>query len=344
MLTVTDYHIEKMISQPVSGPHSPNSQEDIRARRTPHDVRLAKAVKETGWPLLKTWEAAPLEAGSVIIYSHNLFHRGNHRRDSHENWARNPRYMFRFFIFRTHEPAPIPKTAAAAEHMENTIDRLTGVDLREASSEWSEGVIDRSDITAVWAYHSSWLRNCGEVVPTCTASILRIDLVAQQQQSEAKLLMRLSRQLERKHQPAEVARIGAAYKLAALASSSSASAGALGVLGAGIRSERESVRRAAMYGLAAVGAGRATQVLLDASTSDVKWVRKAAVFGLGECGAPRQVVLTALVNRLDLAKESSVYVRSVAAAAIGCVMRRAAAAATHAHAIDAATESFVKMM
>ena len=80
----TDYHIEKMISQPVSGPRSPNSEEDIRSRRTPHDVRLAKAVKETGWPLLKTWEAAPLKAGSVIIYSHNLFHRGNHRRDAHD--------------------------------------------------------------------------------------------------------------------------------------------------------------------------------------------------------------------------------------------------------------------
>jgi hypothetical protein len=42
-----------------------------------------RAVEETGWPLLRTWEATPLEAGSVVIYSHNLFHRGNHRRDEH---------------------------------------------------------------------------------------------------------------------------------------------------------------------------------------------------------------------------------------------------------------------
>ena len=316
-LLATDYHIEKMIAQPVSGPTSPNSQRDIRERRTPHDIRLATAVEETGWPLLKTWEAAPLQAGSVIIYSHNLFHRGNHRRDAHEGWKSNPRYMFRFFVFRTHEPTPTLVPAAAPEHMNHSIDWLTGVDVSEASS----------DITVVWEYQSTWLRNYGGSSPPAS--------VPPQQQSVATLVKRLAKQLEMKHQPAEVARIGAAYKLAALASSASGSQPALAILGKGIRSERESVRRAAMYGLAAVGSGRATQLLLHASTSDVKWVRKAACFGLGECGTPTQAVLTALVDRLNLSKESSVYVRSVAAAAIGCLIRRAAAAAA---------ETFVRML
>jgi hypothetical protein len=200
LLLVIDYHIEKMISKPVSGPRSPNSQEDIRGRRTPHDARLAKAVRETGWPLLETWEASPLEAGTVIVYSHNLFHRGNHRRDEHETWASNPRYMFRFFIYRTHDPVPAAAAATLAtctaelepEHHwrpPSGQDPLTGVDLQDVSS----------DITAVWTYHSHWLRTGGAVSPSAP---MKEDV-------EARLVRRLSVQLQRKNQPAEVVRIGA---------------------------------------------------------------------------------------------------------------------------------------
>ena len=137
--------------------------------------------------------------------------------------------------------------------------------------------------------------------------------------------------------------VGTGYKLAALATCS-ASTAALNVLSTAMRSERESVRRAAMYGFAAVGGGRATELLLDASTSDVKWVRKAATFALGECGATTPAVLRALTDRLSLANESSVYVRSVAAAACACLVRRAAAATAAAYATGAAARSFVQLM
>ena len=71
-----------------------------------------------------------------------------------------------------------------------------------------------------------------------------------------------------------------------------------------------------MYGLAAMGGWEAAAVLLQQVDSDAKWRRKAAVFALGE-GAPLTApVVEALCRRL--AQESSVYVRAVAAAALGC--------------------------
>lgn len=56
---------------------------------------------KTGWPLVYSFEAAPLRAGSVVLYSHNTFHRGNHRRDDWRTWQDNPRFMWRFWLYRT---------------------------------------------------------------------------------------------------------------------------------------------------------------------------------------------------------------------------------------------------
>ena len=68
-------------------------------------------------------------------------------------------------------------------------DPLTGVDLQDVSS----------DITAVWTYHSHWLRTGGAVSPS----------VPLKEDVEARLVRRLSVQLQRKNQPSEVVRIGA---------------------------------------------------------------------------------------------------------------------------------------
>ena len=83
------------------------------------------------------------------------------------------------------------------------------------------------------------------------------------------------------------------------------------------------MRRAAAYGLVALGSA-ATQVLLAAVDSPVKWVRKAAVFGLGDAATPNRETLQAIAKRL--AEDPSVYVRSVAASALGSLGRRAIAA------------------
>ena len=97
------------------------------------------------------------------------------------------------------------------------------------------------------------------------------------------------------------------------------------MLGEALRDERESVRRAATYGLAAVG-DAATDTLLESIGYPVKWVRKAAVYGLGDASPLTEEVLTAVAERL--AEDPSVYVRAVAAGSLGCLGRRALATET----------------
>ena len=94
---------------------------------------------------------------------------------------------------------------------------------------------------------------------------------------------RLSEQLYAKHDQAEPARIGAAYKLASIGEEKLA----IKLLAEALYDERESVRRAAAYGLVAVGSD-ATGVFLEAATSVLKWVRKAGVFGLGDVGSAQR--------------------------------------------------------
>eukprot|EP01051_Picozoa_sp_SAG22_P005675 SAG22_NODE_344_length_11914_cov_6.665679_3_plen_511_part_00 len=298
-----NYQLEGLERTDVSGPNSPYSRADIVAQTTVHDKRMREAVTGTGWPLVRQFEAAPLAAGTVVLYSHNLFHRGNHRLDPPECWADRPRFMWRFWLYRTTDPAEAPAppptppsppgaAAATAAWEQWHTDPLTGVGL--------DGVGE--DVHAVWRYHAAWMR--GERVPRTVE-----DTAAP-----------LAAQLELPGEAAEPARIGAGYRLAAL----SESALAVDVLLVALQSERESVRRAASYGLCACEPAAAVPALLTVIDHPVKWVRKAACFGLAEVAALRDDVLAALSKRLK--EDPSVYVRSVAAVALGCAGKRAAAA------------------
>ena len=283
-----DYIMEGMDRIAVSGEHSPYDRKDIRLRRTAHDERMRGAIRKTGWPLVTQFEIGPLRAGSVVLCSHNLFHRRNHRRDDWETWNANPRFMWRFWLYRTTDP-----DAAESRDVEwhgPGIDPMTGIELGEAAAA-SE---------AVWRYQHHW-QQTGRPPPKAGRSAER---------SIPRLYAR--------GDASEPTRISAAYELAAAADEPNAVA----ALAEGLASDRESVRRAATYGLVALGEA-ATPTLLAAVTSPVRWVRKAGAFGLGAAATPTADVVRALRERL--LDDASVYVRSVAADALGCLARRAVA-------------------
>lgn len=308
------YHISGMERQHVSGPDSEYDVDDIVNRRTPHDIRMRDAVTGTGWPLVRQLEAAPLEAGSVVIYSHNTFHRGNHRRDDWRTWRDNPRFMWRFWLYRTSDPAPATVTVDTDW---SGVDPVTDVDLAEA---------DR-DVTAVWRYHEHWIQT-GQSPPPDPETA---ELSEPDREREAH---RLAAQLREKGEAAEPARIGAAYRLAAIGDAALAAR----LLGEALLDDRESVRRAATYGLIAVG-NDATPLLLDAIASPVKWVRKAGVYGIGDASQLTREVLDAVVGRLT--DDPSVYVRSVAAGTLGCLARRAVATGTGVDLIPAGLDALI---
>ena len=282
------YQVSGMEGSAVSGPTSKYDTEDIVNRRTPHDIRMREAILNTGWPLVAPFEAAPLKAGSVVLYSHNLFHRGNHRRDDWRTWKARPRFMWRFWLCRTTDPRS--EAPDEVDWRGLGIDAMTGVDLAQAPE----------DATIVWRHHHHWLHT-GRPPP--------------RRERDASVN---APQLHAKGEAAEATRIGVAYRLA----SHRDGALALRLLGEALHSERESVRRAATYGLVALGSD-ATDIFLDATKSAVKWVRKAGVYGLGDVAPLDERVLNAVADRL--AEDPSVYVRSVAANALGCLGRRAVA-------------------
>ncbi len=293
------YHMSGMERVPVSGPDSRYDEEDIRQRRTPHDKRMRDAILNTGWPLLASFEAAPLRAGSVVLHSHNLFHRGNHRRDDWRTWQTEPRFMWRFWLYRTTDPAG--EAPAEVDWRGLGVDPVTSVDLAQAPD----------DVTVLWRHHHHWIHTGRQPPPRPETRMHAIP----DRQREAQ---RLHAQLHENGDANEAARIGAAYKLA----SSGDTGLATRVLGEALHNERESVRRAATYGLVAVGAD-ATDVFVRATTSAVKWVRKAGVYGLGDVAPLTPDVLAVVGERL--VNDPSVYVRSVAASALGCLGRRAIA-------------------
>ena len=284
------YHISGMERKPISGPKSEYEVADIVARRTAHDERMRKAVLDLNWPVNEPFEAGPLRQGSVVLYSHNLIHRGNHRRDDWQTWKHSPRFMWRFWLFRTHEP----KASVLISPEWQGVDDLTGVARDEATE----------DLRAVWRYQDRWLRG-------------RVGEKAGEGDAEG-LVRRLAQQLLTAGEQGEPQRVGAAYRLAALAP-----AVAIPPLRDGLWNERENIRRAATYGLVAAGEA-ATDVFLEAVDAPLRWVRKAGVFGLGE--AARLSQQTAAALRVRLLEDSSVYVRSVAASSLGCFGRRAIAA------------------
>jgi len=145
---------------------------------------------------------------------------------------------------------------------------------------------------------------------------------------------KLARQLGLKHDSAEPARIGAAYRLAAIGDSKLA----VKILGQALYDERENVRLAATYGLIAVGQ-QATQTFIEAANSPLKWVRKAGVYGLGDASWLSEGVLETVMRRLE--SDPSVYVRSVAAGALGCLGRRAVATSVGSRLIPACLQALV---
>ena len=292
-----------MQSEHVSGPRSKYDIEDIVNQRTAHDIRMRDAVTNTQWPLVLPFEAGPLRAGSVVIYSHNTFHRGNHRRDDWRTWDDNPRFMWRFWLYRTTDPSPNGSTTVVP--MNNLgIDPITSVNLSEAPD----------DATEVWRYHYHWIKT-GQAPPprpeSKTAS-------PEQKEREAQALFE---QLHAKYDEAEPVRIGAAYKLASIGDPALATK----FLGRALYTDRENVRRAATYGLIAVGPD-ATDTLIKATRSPVKWIRKAGIYGLGDASHLTKDVLDAITTCLQ--NDTSVYVRSVAAGTLGCLGRRAVATGT----------------
>ena len=309
------YQLNGMEREPVSGPDSKYDVDDIVQRRTAHDIRMRDAVTDLKWPLVRQIEATPLRAGSIVLYSHNTFHRGNHRRDDWRTWTDNPRFMWRFWLYRTAEPTASSGVDGAPEVSWSGVDPMTGVDLAEADD----------DVTVVWRHHHHWMQTGQPPTPRPEAAALSCE--GREEEAD-----RLFAQLCLKHDVAEPARIGAAYKLASIGDT----ALAVRHLVQGLSNERESVRRAAIYGLTAVGP-EATDTLLVAADSPIKWVRKAAVFGLGDASPLTDEVLLAVVTRLQ--DDPSVYVRSVAAGTLGCLGRRAAGSGVGKDLIPACLEA-----
>ena len=293
-----NYHISGMEREAASGPESRYNEEDIINARTAHDIRMKDAVTNTKWPLVQSFEAGPLRAGSIVIYSHNMFHRGNHRRDDWRTWGDNPRYMWRFWLYRTTEPTP-QQTQQPEETSWNEVDPLTHIALTDATD----------DTTELWRYHNHWIRTGQAPPPRCEA----VGMKPQDREKEAE---RLFAQLLLKNEENEPARIGAAYKLASIGDT----ALAVRFLSQALYTDRESVRRAATYGLIAVGPD-ATEAFLNATKSPIKWIRKAGVYGLGDAAHLSEKVWETVTTRLY--QDTSVYVRSVAAGTLGCLGRRA---------------------
>ncbi len=316
-----NYHISGMEGKPVSGPDSQYDTDDIVHQRTAHDLRMRDAVTNTGWPLVEQLEAAPLRAGSIAFYSHNTFHRGNHRRDDWNKWADNPRFMWRFWIYRTTEPNPALHDAPSEIDWNGLgVDPMTQTDLSHVGD----------DVTCVWRYHDHWIRSGQTPPPRPRAAALS----AEQRREEAE---RLFAQLHAKGEDAEPTRMGAAYKLASIGDT----ALAIQHLSKALYSERESVRRAATHGLIAVGP-EATDTLLEATRAPLKWVRKAGVYGLGETSPLSAEVLDAVAIRLR--EDASVFVRSVAAGTLGCLGRRAAATGTGANLVPRALHALLESL
>ena len=300
-----EYQISGMEGVPVSGPDSEYDWEDVVQRRTAHDVRMREAVANTGWPLVRPFEAAPLRAGSVLLYSHNTFHRGNHRRDDWRLWDSHPRFMWRFWIYRTTEPDRHDGDDPGETAWRCLgADPLTGVDLQSADD----------DVTVVWRYHNYWMRT-GKTPPPRPESESRSTAGRKTEARD------LNAQLRAMGDEAEPLRVGAAYKLASIGDD----ALAVKHLGEALYSHRESVRRAATYGLIATGE-QATATFIEATKSPVKWVRKAGVYGLGDCAPLTGEVLASATSLLH--GDPSVYVRAVAAGTLGCLGRRAAGTGT----------------
>ena len=125
------------------------------------------------------------------------------------------------------------------------MDPLTNTDLTQVGN----------DVTFVWRYHYHWARTGN--TPSQPARQQALSADAREQEAE-----KLAEQLRLKENSAEPTRIGAAYRLAAIGDAKVA----VRILGQALYDERENVRRAATYGLIAVGQD-ATETFIAAANS-----------------------------------------------------------------------------
>ena len=293
------YLIEGLEKIPVSGPDSKYDLLDIVKRQTYHDIRMEKAVSQLNWPLVSSFELAPLRAGSVVLYSHNIFHRGNHRRDDWKQWQNKPRFMWRFWLYRTNEPYGKPSEEVDWTKQEK--DPLTKIEISSFSDE----------TYCIWNFHKLWMESGNFLCKKSKTYMYSV-------KTKKNIYEHLFKKMLKKGDENEPIRIGAAYKLATLEDITLAK----NLLRKALFYDRENVRRAATYGLITLGQ-ESTEIFLEAILSPIKWIRKAGIFGLGEVSHLNQEVLNHLKS--CLLKDSSTYIRSVAAGSIGCLVRRAVA-------------------
>eukprot|EP01044_Picomonas_judraskeda_P002029 COSAG03_NODE_134_length_11903_cov_30.799729_9_plen_332_part_00 len=253
------------------------------------DVRLRRMITDLQWPLIHEHKCI-VPAGTAVLCSHNVYHRATRRLDDDSTWKERPRYMWRMWCYRTTEPEPNALPASAVRPESWGVHSATGVDLSHAPD---------SGTRAVWEHHIAYL--AGRSLPDLpgNAAALAADLQA-------------------KGIPNEAVRVGAAYRIARMADKQQATA----VLMKGLFSYSESIRRAAGYGLAALGPA-ATASLLSAFSCPAMSIRKYAVFAAGEVAPLAPEVLAALRDVLE--HDDSVYVRHCAANALGCIAIRALA-------------------
>ncbi len=257
------------------------------------DRRFDSAVAGTQWPLVRQVKLC-VPAGSIVLMNPNCFHRGQRRSDDPSLWVENPRYMWRFWMYRTVEPPQAPSSDPSPSENENAcmrllpaVDQLTGIPLHSPEA------------AAVWEPIFAWAT--GTAQPS----------VATPQPTEE-----LEKMLYLRGDENEPQRVAAAYHLA------KATQG-VEVLRRAFVDDRESVRRAATHGIVAAGADAACEVALDValSPSTHKWARKNAAWALGETAPAEPEVVDAL--RELLKREHSVHVRATCAASLGLVGRRA---------------------
>ena len=255
------------------------------------DRRFDSALAGTRWPLVHQVKLC-VPAGSVVLMNPNCFHRGQRRSDDPSLWVENPRYMWRFWLYRTTEPPQAPASDRspsenACMRLLPAVDPLTGIPLHALEA------------TAVWEPVFAWATG------TARPSVATLQPTKE-----------LEKQLYLCGDENEPQRVAAAYHLATTAQG-------VKVLRQAFVDDRESVRRAATHGIVAAGADATREVALEValSPSTHKWARKNAAWALGEAASAEPEVVDALRELLE--RDHSVHVRATCAASLGLVGRRA---------------------
>ena len=277
------------------------------------DRRLQAAVDGLDWPFTRQVKVC-VPAGSVVLMPQNLLHRRTRRLDEESSWDKNPRIMWRFWLYRTTEPvAQTPFRANAGEAL--GCDWL-GLQDNISRADLSLATIDQR---VVWDCVMAWMR--GDTPPSHT--FYRLPQLEQEKNG----LSALNSQLRSRGEGLEVVRVGAAYMLGLVGRTQikCTREAVICLLVEALQDDRECVRRAASYGLIVLGplcTDRLVELVLPGAAA--KWVRKAAIFCLGELASPTERVVQVLGAILDPdeREHNSVHLRATAAMALGDILRR----------------------